>query len=250
MKISDIRVSGDIFNGLPGDEEVFLERNPFGNDSVYIRVKSPQAPDAAAKTVLLTQTAPGVITRIRLNDIHNLSDKKNDDKIDVIYTVKSTTKSKPVWPPLKVFHDHRDIATRVSAALGVSLSELYVSPKDSDAARSGNVEWRVSNLEREVRSLNFEQSRFKFDLNQNERDDKTRDEKLAALDKRATDLALRLDELEKRPVATRSEDDIASLRRDLDDLKSDVDDLASRMDDAESRLDDVEDKIDDIDYDR
>lgn len=251
MKISDTQVSGDIFSGLPGDEEVFLEKNPLGSDSVYIRVKPPNAPEAAAKTILLTQTAPDVITRITLGDTRNPVTKKNDGKIDVIYTVKPPTKSLPVWPPLKVFQNHRDIAVRVSSALGITQSELYAAQKSEtpDTTRSGNVEWRVSNLEREVRSLDWDQTRLKSDLDQNERADKIRDEKLAALDKRATELALRIEELKKRSTIT-SEDDLKSLRRDLEELKSDVDDLSSRMDDAENEIDDIKDKIDDLDFEK
>lgn len=241
MEVSNIRISGEVFDGLPGDEEVFLEKNPLGSDSVYIRVKPPKAPDGAFKTVLLTQTVPGTIANIDLDCVYDPASEETDDKLDVIYTFRSVTDALPVQS-FKVYHDHRDIALRVSTALGVSISELY-APRDITApkktGRSGNIEWRVSNLEREMRSLNLEHTRLKFDLDQNERADKLRDEKLAALDKRLT-------ELEKRPATTLSADDLESLRRDLDDLKSDFDDLESRIDDTESRLDDVESRIDDI----
>jgi hypothetical protein len=257
--VTDLRVAADIFSGLPGEEEVFLEKNPFGNDTVYIRVKPPHAPDAAAKTVILTQPIPGLLTGLSVDYLYDPESEEKDDKLDVIYTFRGLT-DLPTVQSFKVYHDHRDIAVRVSTALGVSLSELYAPTLSQDclgskadlsqqqgvpeccddqtpalpALRGGSVDTRVDNLERNLQSVKLEQTRFKFDLDRMERLDRQRDFDIADLTKKIADLTTRLEALEKN-TPTLSADDVATLRRDLEDLKSNVEDLESRLDEVENR---------------
>lgn len=132
MKIESSRsASADLFPGLPGNESIVIESEPFGSESVYLVVNDPRCTtNALPQKIRLGHAAAGTFQSVAFDLVPGPGQNQNDDKLDIVIRSKTTGSLQSDAVTSLVLYQNQFV-NDVSTALHMSVNDLYAVPKSS-----------------------------------------------------------------------------------------------------------------------